>query len=106
MKTMGVAKDTIHFCRTVAALCILLLAAPITLCGILVIKAFDACFPKANHIADSSPIKVSDSSRPVEEISSAPVKSASGPLNVLVTGGKMSKASWILRMLGKVGHNV
>jgi len=109
MKTTGVTKDAIDFCRTVAALCILLLSAPITLAGILVIKTFDACFPKPKQIADSSAfVKGSESSRPIEENASAPVKGSgsSGPLNVLVTGGKMSKASWILRMLGKVGHNV
>merc|ERR1719412_514875 len=41
-----------------------------------------------------------------DEEAQIPDGSAKKQMRVLVTGGKMSKASWVLRMLGKAGHDV
>lgn len=87
--------STYHLARTIAALCFLLGTAPFTLLYIL--------YTKLRPRRKSEP-RVDAGGCPIEEET---VTLTNGRrLRVLVTGAKMSKSSWVLRMLGKAGHDV
>jgi len=91
----------IDFVRTIAALTILLVSAPLTCSAIVCLKICQLILPFFTVQNVSKPAFV--------DAGGAGAGAAGKPkdsLRVLVTGGKMSKASWVLRMLGKAGHKV
>jgi len=85
-----------HLARTLVALCFLLGTAPLTLIYILYTKLR----PRSSSVQ-----RVDAGGSPLEE-ETVNLTRGGRKLRVLVTGAKMSKSSWTLRMLGKAGHDV
>jgi len=92
---MAISTMIFDFCRTIIALIILTATAPITILGIFLIKCVQRLTP-----FNFGPSLWGD------EEAQIPNGSGTKQMRVFVTGGKMSKASWVLRMLGKAGHAV
>lgn len=80
-----------HLARTLTALCILLATAPITLIAVLC-----SMLPGSKKVEEEEKILLKTETH----------CKTKRKLRVLVTGGKMSKTSWVLRMVGKAGHDV